>query len=279
MPYDFAYNQLLTLIGARSQQWLRNQIDLMPRDAISDAQIDDVAEIAVAAHICTGLRGTEAPLQAFIRSRSTPEFTDLFMARFQSGKAIRAYLGTAVLRCLSPDRLDWVEASDALDVADRLALTDMPDAALLAAAEAVLRRPIPEERLDDQTVESYASLLALCYRFGAERPRFSDPRAYGDAFANCLRFADWAERNGRLVPLVQMIFCLCLIDPDHDVMPLLADVIASQRPDGSFPARIGFGTADQDGTALRSTLATVVALHMVIHRRWRTPQPSVPMAA
>ena len=107
MPYDFAYNQLLTLIAARSQQWLRNQIDLMPQDAISGTQIDDVAEIAVAAHICTGLRGTEAPLQAFIRSRSTPEFTDLFMARFQSGKAIRAYLGTAVLRCLSPDRLDW----------------------------------------------------------------------------------------------------------------------------------------------------------------------------
>lgn len=279
MPHDFAYKQLLTLITARSQQWLRNRIDLMPRHAVRDGQIDDLAEIAVAAHICTGLRGTEAPLQVFIRSRLAPEFIDLFIARFQSGVAKGEYRGSALLRCLPSDHRSRIRVSDALPLADRLASTDMPDAPLWAESEEMLRRPIPTELLDDQTVETYARVLALCYRFGAERPRFASPRAYGDAFANCLRIAGWAQRHGRLMPLVQMIFCLCLIDPDHDVTPMLSDVIASQRPDGSFPARIGFGTADQDGGALRPTLAALVALHMAIHRRWRAPRPDMPMAA
>lgn len=280
MPQDIAYKQLLTLIAARSQQWLRQRIELLPQDALSDTQISDLAEIAVAAHICTGLRGSEAPLQTFISSRFTPQFTDLFLARFQSCKTDHGFRGTALLRCLPPALwCDRISDLDRLDLSDRLALTDMPHAGLMAEVEAVLCRPVPEERLDDRVVESHAQLLALCYRFGAERPHFASPRTYGDAFANCLRFADWAQRKGRLLPLVQAIYGLCLIDPDHDVSPLLADVIASQRPDGSFPARIGFGTADQDGAALRPTLAAVVALHMAIHRRWRAPRPNLPMAA
>lgn len=279
MSQDFAYKQLLTLITARSQQWLRNRIDLMPQPAVQDAQIDDLAEIAVAAHICTGLRGTEAPLQVFIRNRFTREFTNLFIARFQGDAAEGEYRGGALLQCLPSDRRIRITASGILPLADRLASSDTPDALLWAEVEETLRRSIPDDMLDDRTIESYAHVLALAYRFGAERPRFASPCAYGDAFANCLRLADWAQRHGKLLPLVQMIFCLCLIDPDHDVMPMLADVIASQRPDGSFPARIGFGTADQDNAALRPTLATVVALHMAIHRRWRAPRPNVPMAA
>ena len=279
MPQDFAYKQLLTLIAARSQQWLRHRIELLPHDGGSGAQIDDLAEIAVAAHVCTGLRGTQAPLQAFIRSRFTPDFTEAFLERLQSGRMGHPHRGAALLRCLPPETRDRIAPGQGLDLAWRLALSDAPDAALLAEAEAVLRCPVPYERLDDGTVEYHARLLALCYRLGAERPRFSGPRAYGDIFANGLRFAGWAQRKGRLEPLAQMITSLCLIDPDHDVTPLLGDVIASQRPDGSFPARIGFGTADQDGAALRPTLATVVALHMAIHRRWRVPRPNVPMAA
>ena len=55
MPQDFAYKQLLTLIAARAQQWLRNRIDLLPQEEIPDAQIDELVEIALAAHICTDL--------------------------------------------------------------------------------------------------------------------------------------------------------------------------------------------------------------------------------
>lgn len=279
MPYDFAYRQLLTLIAARSQQWLRNRIDLMPQSSVPEDQIDDLAEMVVAAHICSGLRGTPAPLQAFVQSRFTPEFTDLFVARFQSDMTNATHPGGALLRCLPIDQREGIALPDTRSLADRLAASDTPNPALWAEVEAELRRPIPEERLNDRAVESYAGVLMLAYRFGAERPRFASLQTYGDAFANCLRFADWAQRKGRLVPLAQMIFCLCLIDPDHDVTPMLAEAISSQRPDGSFPARIGFGTADQDGAALRPTLAVLVALHMAIHRRWRAPRPTMPMAA
>lgn len=279
MPQDFAYKQLLTLIAARAQQWLRNRIDLLPQEEIPDAQIDDLAEIALAARICTSLRGSDAPLQVFLRSRFGASFTDLFLNRFQNIKPGHGHRGVAFLCCLPPGHRDPIAASGHLSLPARLALSDGSDARLRSEAEAMLRRPVPDERLDDQVVETFVSVLALCYRFGAERPRFASPRTYGDAFANCLRFADWAQRNRRLLPLVQAIHGLCLIDPDHDVTPMLADVIASQRPDGSFPARIGFGTADQDDAALRPTLGALVALHMAIHSRWHAPRPTVPMAA
>lgn len=279
MPYDFAYRQLLTLIAARSQQWLRHRIDLMPRTAVPEDQIDDLAEMVVAAHVCSGLRGTAAPLQAFVQSRFNAEFTDSFIARFQSDMTDGTCRGGALLRCLPAGQRDGIALTETRSLADRLAASDAPDPALWAEIETELRRPIPEERLGDSAVESYAGVLTLAYRFGAERPRFASTQTYGDAFANCLRFADWARRKGRLAPLAQMIFCLCLIDPDHDVTPMLAEAISSQRPDGSFPVRIGFGTADQDGAALRPTLAVLVALHMAIHRRWRTPRPTMPMAA
>lgn len=279
MSNDLAYKQLLTLIAARSQQWLRHRIGFLPQDAMRETQIDDLAEIAVAAHICTGLRGSEAPLHVFIRSRFTPDFIALFLNRIQNDKLDQAPRGSALLQCLPPDLRSRIGLAGDLPLPIRLALSDAPDARLCAEAETLLCRPIPEECLDDQLIEDFVAVLALCYRFGARRPHFASPRTYGEAFAACLRFADWAQRKGRLLPLVQAIQGLCLIDPDHDVMPLLSDVIASQRPDGSFPMRIGFGNADQDGAALRPTLATVIALHMAIHRRWHAPRPPVPMAA
>ncbi|WP_207100619.1 hypothetical protein [Paracoccus shandongensis] len=276
MPHDLAYKQLLTLINARSQQWLRNRIELWPLlSAPGDPHLADLAEITVAAHICSGLRGSPAPLQTFIRSRFTPEFTRDFLDS-QPGRGSGS--GAAFLRLLPQAELARVHLPEA-SLIERLALSGPSDAGLLAEAEAALRSPIPDERLAEEDIDHYAHLLMLCYRFGAERARFANARTYGDAFANCLRFAAWAERKGRLTPLAQMCYCLCLIDPDHDVAPLLADLIASQRPDGSFPARIGFGTADQDQTAMRPTLAALVALHMAVHRRWHHPRPSLPMAA
>lgn len=279
MPHDLAYKQLLTLINARSQQWLRNRIESLPLlSAPGDPHLADLAEITVAAHICTGLRGSPAPLQTFVRSRFTPEFTRDFVDGLsrQPGRATGS--GAAFLRLLPQADLARMGLAGS-SLVERLALSGPSDRGLLAEAEAALRSPIPEERLTEQDVDSHAHLLMLCYRFGAERPRFADARTYGDAFANCLRYAAWAERKGKLTALAQMCFCLCLIDPDHDVAPLLGDLIASQRPDGSFPARIGFGTADQDHAALRPTLAALVALHMAVHRRWHTPRPSLPMAA
>lgn len=278
MSRDPAYKQLLTLISARSQQWLRNQIELLPLlSTADDPHLSDLADIAVAAHICTGLRGSPAPLQTFIRSRFTPDFTRDFIASLQDRPPAERS-GTALLGLL-PQAGTGQVSLPGMSLAERLALSSPGDAGLFAEAEAVLRRPIPEERLTEEEIGGYADVLMLCYRFGAERPRFADARTYGDAFATCLRLADWAGQKGKLTPLAQMCYCLCLIDPDHDVAPLLADLIASQRPDGSFPARIGFGTADQDRAALRPTLAALAALHMAVHRRWHHPRPSLPLAA
>lgn len=279
MPQNPAYNQLLTLINARSQQWLRHRIELWPLlTSPDDSHLADLAGVAVAAHICTGLRGSPAPLQTFIKSRFTPEFTRTFIhsLALQSSEGPRP--GSALLGILPQADIAAADLAG-LSPIERLALSGLTDGALMTWAEAILRRPVPEERLTEQVINSFAHVLTLSYRFGAERPRFASARTYGDAFANCLRFAAWAERKGNLISLAQMCYCLCLIDPDHDVAPLLADLISSQRPDGSFPARIGFGTADQGQAALRPTLAALVALHMAVHRRWHNPRPSLPLAA
>lgn len=278
MPQNHAYKQLLTLISARSQQWIRNQAELLPVDAVTDEHIQSLSEIAVTAFICTSLRGHDVPVKTFIESRITPEFVGQFIGRFEEMGIGALSGGYSFLRCISPDDRQKLAVRN-LPLNAMLALSDMPDQELLERVEAELRRPVPYEQTNEQLIESYAELLALCYSFGNQRPRFSNPGVYGDAYANCLRFADWAQEKGRLLPLVQMIYCLCLIDPDFDAMPLLSDVIASQRPDGSFPERIGFGSADQDGRALRPTLGTLVALHMVIYGQRRSPGPLVTMAA
>lgn len=281
-----AYKQLLTLIGARSQQWLRNRIELLPQAPQPDPQpLDELAQIAIAAHICTGLRGSTAPLETFLQGRFTSDFLAVFATCFHQAQPTGNWRGVALLRIFPPDGppcadpLPSLSSSSSLSLPDRLALSDRFDAAVMAEAEALLRTPVPEERLTEQVIDTYARVLALCYRFGAERPRFANVRAYGDAFANCLRFADWAQRKRRLIPLAQMCFCLCLIDPDHDVTSMLADVMSSQRPDGSFPASIGFGTADQGEQALAPTLAALVAVQMAVHRRWRRSQPILTLAA
>lgn len=276
MSQNAAYKQLLTLICARSQQWLRHQIDALPSNCGSgDPAISQLAEIATAANICGGFRGSEAPLQSFMRSRLTPEFMATLIEGLEDNQRDRR--GMALLRFMPPDR--GVALSVTGPLADRLALSDPPGAGLLAEAETFLQRPVLHEALTDDTVDHYARVMMLCYRFGAERPRFSRSRTYGEAFSNCLRMAEWAAGHGRTEPLAQMCFCLGLIDPDHEVSPWLGDLIASQRPDGSFPIRLGFGTANQDGTALRPTLAVLTALHMAIHGRWNAPRPTLPMAA
>lgn len=279
MSQNPAYKQLLTLIVARSQQWLRTRLDRMPAaPRTGDPAVAELAEIAVAANICSGLRGTEVPLETFLRSRFTPAFIAELVLDFQDHPSTGGYPGAALFRFLPPPEVMLID-SRGRALPDRLALSDPASRELLDEAELFLCRSVPDECLTEDIVDGYARVLALCYRFGAERPRFASARTYGEAFATCLRLADWAQRKGRLRPLAQMCLCLCLIDPDHDASPMLADIIASQRPDGSFPARLGFGTADQDSTALRPTLATLVTLHLAVYGRGRSPGPTLPIAA
>lgn len=273
MPHNPAYMQLLNLIMARSQQWLRHQVDQMPEQPRpDDPAFHSLAEIAHVASVCSGLRGTEAPLATFVRSRVTAGFlTDL-------AQDCRVGPATALFQFLPVQTIDANRPGD-ISLIDRLAIVGPSDPQILAEAEAYLCRPVPAAWISDDIVEAYAYVLALSYRFGAERPRFAKVRSYGTAFSTCLKLAEWAQQERRLLPLAQMCFCLRLIDPDHDLAPMLSDIIASQRPDGSFPDRIGYGTTEQDSAALRPTLATLTALHMAVHGRWRSPVPTVPMAA
>lgn len=281
MPQDPACTQLLTLIGARSQQWLRNQIGRLAQadDGTTAALAEYLPEIACAARVCSELRGSKVPLETFIGGHLTSDMIARFLTAFQDASESSGSCCRAFMRFLPRDLRDRVVLTGRLPLTARLAMTDEPDRHLLQEVEAVLRRPVADEDLDDHIIASFCELLALSYDFGTRRARFSHPRVYGEAFANCLRFADWAQRRARLLPLVQMVYGLCLIDPDFDAMPMLSDVIASQRPDGSFPARIGFGTADQDLAALRPTLGTLVALHVVLHGHRHAPTPLVPLAA
>ena len=143
-----------------------------------------------------------------------------------------------------------------------------------ALPEEWLRRPLSAAALTADRADLFGRLVMQIYGFGAQRPKLSTARAYGEIFENCLRIADWALRRKDLTVLARIIYCICLIDPDHDVGPWLSDIVASQRPDGSFPDRTGFGTQDQDfAVAGRSTIAAVAALHMVRYRRWHKPPP------
>ena len=167
-----------------------------------------------------------------------------------------------------------IRARDDLDLAQRLALQSLPSPDLLARAEEWLRAPMHPRCVTATRADLFGRVLMQLYGFGARRPKFSTPRAYGEIFANCLLIADWAQSGKHLAALAQIVYCIRLIDPDHDIRPWLADVIASQRPDGSFPARTGFGTADQDFEAAgQATIMAVAALHIALYRRWRNPPP------
>lgn len=260
MAYGSAYTQLLTLIAARSQNWLRLQIEVLePQNEAGGLFAATLAEMFRTARVCGGFRGTEAPLESFLRRRFGP--------------------CPAELAAQGRGRPDAVPAPGLAGLADRLARMDALNPVLLAEAEAALRQPIPAERLTDGDVIAYGRILALCYGFGARRPRFVRARTYGDAFETCLRMAGWAERKGRLMPLAWMVFGLHLIDPDHDATAMLADMIASQRPDGSFPPRLGFGTTDGTEASLEPTMAVLLALHAAIHRRWNSPPPRLAAVA
>lgn len=269
MRHEPAYTQLLNLISARSQQWLRGRLEkLAAVDDPDDRDICNLSQIAVAANICSGLRGSPAPLKVAFERQYKPELIDCFLVDYQRNSLREGLAGLAGRKTAVPaiDDLDWPAGG----------LSE--DHALFQLVEKVLRQPVPRAQINDAVIVRYGRLLALSYRHGAARPRFASTKTYGEAFANCQRFADWAHRKGHLAPLALMCFCLCLIDPDYDVAPLLADLISSQRPDGSFPLRMGFGTADQADEALEPTIAATIALQMAVHRRWHTPRP-IPLAA
>ena len=282
MTLDTPYDQMMHILSARGLEWVRRHVDALP-DPLP-AGHDAVAPLSQAARlapVCSGLRGSVSPLEIFVRRRlddrlvaevcdlirrkgAEPEICDTLAAAQGLGLG-----GGALYRAIR----DFCDRDD-LDLAAQLALQTRPAPPLLTAAEEWLCRPLSAAALTADRADLFGRLVMQIYGFGAQRPKLSTARAYGEIFENCLRIADWALRRKDLTVLARIIYCICLIDPDHDVGPWLSDIVASQRPDGSFPDRTGFGTQDQDfAVAGRSTIAAVAALHMVRYRRWHKPPP------
>lgn len=276
------YDQLLRMLSMRGLGWLRQQIEALP-DPLgpSDPGLGLLAAAGQIAPILSGLRGQPSPLEAIVGRRLTPALV-LDAAAHSFGPNRPAYLPTLLIagRSMAEDEPLWqlacshLAADATCDLADRLALgASKPE--LLTAAQDLLAASIPDEALGEQRIGRFARLLMQLYGHGATRPPFSDSRLFGTVFAHCLRYADWGRRNGSLVVVAQMGFCLRLIDPDHDVGDLLAEIIPYQRPDGSFPPRSSYSTAEQDWqSGLASTLMAVAMLNLHSYRRWQRPAPA-----
>lgn len=282
MLLDTSYDQLLRMLATRGLEWLRQQIEALPAPLPPDNPgIVPLAAAGRIAPVLSGLRGRISPLEVLVARRLTPELAIEAAAQALSCRDSHAAVGGADIllagRSIASDHPLWQLACDHVaedpdrDLVDRLAL-GAPTDHLLPEAEAILTADMPDQVLTEAWIDRFARLLMQLYAHGAERPRFSDANIYGQVFTNCLRFCDWARHQRSLVATAQMAFCLRLIDPDHDLAPILAEVIPYQRPDGSFPARCGYSEAEQDfATGFRPTLMTVAALHLCTYRRWRSP--------
>lgn len=277
MPLDSSYEQLMRLLSARGLDWLRQRITDLPDPVTADdTSIDALALTARLAPALSGLRGHKSPLEDIAARRLSRQVVCDAADAVLSGSGSGEQRGLVLAgRLVAGDHPLWQLAVLALaqdrdlPLADRLAASQGADPHMLSEAEEVISAPVPEEALTASKVGRFACVLIQLYRFGADRPCFSHARIYGAAHANALRFAEWARRQRHVTAMSQMAFCLRLIDPDHDLSDLMAEVIASQRPDGSFPEKAGFSTRDQGlEEGVRPTLASLAALHMAGWRGW-----------
>lgn len=287
MAFDAPYDHLLRLLANRGLAWLRDRIKALP-DPLSayDPALYPLAMAARLVPVLSGLRGMDSPLREIVAHRLDPALAGraarLVWQRGADPNRLAPLL--AGLRVAGHDQPLWQLAMRHVvhhppdDLAEQLALSPSPDEALIARAEELLARPFIVKQPDEAHIDLFYRVLTTLYAFGATRPRLQ-PKVFGQAFQNCRNFAEWAVRTGHLTSIAQMITCIRLIDPDHDMSELLSEVIACQRPDGSFPAKCGWSDRPQDfGQAIAPTLAVVVALHLLIYRRWRLPAPA-PLAA
>lgn len=278
MPLDTTYQQLMRVLSARALEWLRQQIVDLPDPLPADhPALPALAQAARIAPVLSGFRGHMSPLEDIAARRLSAAIVNGAAQRVLTGKPdplttdiVMAGGLVAMNEPLWHLACERLAADGSLTLADHIALS-VPDR-VPPEAEALLSSPIPDEAVTPARIDDFAMLLMQVYRHGAIRPRFSHARIFGAAFANAMRFADWARRKRQVTAMAQMGFCLRLIDPDHDIGDLTAEVIGSQRPDGSFPVQGGFSTRDQDlSTGTQSTLMVLLMLHMAAFHRWRRP--------
>lgn len=293
MPLDASYDQLMRLLSARGLEWLRQRVMDLPDPLPPDHP--DMAALALAAQVApvlSGLRGHPSPLEDIVARRLATPLVLTAAGRFLDSRSADDAGLVLAGRLIAPDQPLWRLAMSALaddpqaTPADRLAAGAGRDPSAMAEAEALLTSQDPTiqpDALDDgpavaakqaEAINRMAWLLMQLYGFGASRPKFSHPRVYGTVFTRLLDCADWARRHGSITAMAQCAYCLRLIDPDHDIAPLIAEIIANQRPDGSFPAQAGNSSRDQDlATGAMPTLMALAALNLAAWGRWRGPRP------
>ncbi|SNT68907.1 hypothetical protein [Paracoccus seriniphilus] len=284
MPYDASYEQLMRLLATRGLEWLRKQVlelpDPLPADHPAVPHLSFIARIAP---VLSGLRGHVSPLEDIVSRRLSRDIVRHAAKRYLAGNFNYTTIGCIIGgRIIAGDEPVWQLAVHAIasdrGVApvDRLAAGAEASGDLLKEIEIDLCRPVPTEILTESIVDRFAFQIMQVYQFGASRPKFSHPRVYGELFSKLTQFKEWATRNSRLSAMCQIAYCLRLIDPDHDISDLLADVIAHQRPDGSFPRKAGYSTRDQGLEAgTWPTLMALTVLNFTAWRKWRGPRPDL----
>lgn len=275
---DGSLDQLMRLLSNRGLEWLRQRIMALPDPMPPDhPDLAALAMIAQAAPVLSGLRGRASPLEVIVARRLTPDLVRAVAMAVLAGARGPGPVGLMLAGGLvARDDPLWhlacedLAEDDTLPLPHRLILGNDPD--LLARAERVVTT-LPR-RITPGHVTLVAQVLAQLYRHGAQRPVLSDARAFTRIFAHLTRLAEWAQGSGCTASVAQIAFCLRLLDPDHAVTDMVGDLIAVQRPDGSFPARLGFGRDDQTlSQGVHPTVQVAMALHMAAWGRWRGPAP------
>lgn len=275
---DGSWDQLMRLLSNRGLEWLRQRIMALPDPCPLDhPDIGALALVGQIAPVLSGLRGRISPIEVIVLRRLTPDLVRQGALRVLDGARddalVRLTLAGGLVAQTDPLWQLACEAladDPALPLPHRLALSDDP--VLLAQAEAVVT--MPPASITPDHVAQVAQLLMQLYHHGARRPRLSHPRAYTLIFDHLRMLATWAQGAGCTGSVARIAFCLRLLDDDHPVADMLSDLIQVQRPDGSFPVRLGFATADQTfADAVQPTVHVAMALHMAAWKRWRGPAP------
>lgn len=276
---DGSLNQLMRLLANRGTEWLRQKIMELPDPCpVDHPGIGLLARAGRVAPVLTGFRGRLSPLEVIVQRRLRPDLVRAAAARIIAGDRsetmVELVLSGALVARTDPT---WQMAGEALvedgnlPLSWRLALSDAPS--LPHQAEALLTAP-QTEASDAEQVRRFTELLMQLCQHGARRPRLSAARSYAAIFRNLQTLADRSRSAGCVRSRARLAICLCLLDPEHDITDLMADLIQVQRPDGSFPPRLSFSTANQPfkegGVA---TLEVVTALHAAVYRRWRGARP------
>ncbi|WP_022706874.1 hypothetical protein [Paracoccus zeaxanthinifaciens] len=257
----------MRLLAERGLEWLRRHIMDLPDPCPADhPALPALAATGRLAPMLSALRGRPSPLESLVGRRLPPDLLRDAALRVTEG----ARDGTTLLlmQAGAPDTQPWRLACDQLASDTGLPLTDR----LPFAKHDLL--PKAERLLDRADAETSLTLMLHLWRFGTARPQLSDRWAVTRIHDRLQWLLQDASDRRDTTDLASTLVSLTLIDPGFDPGRHAADLIASQRSDGSFGARLGEGVLNQslcDGAT--PTLAAIHALHAM---GWRRGQPSVP---